>query len=117
VKKEMEPVDITNAEHYNLGDQCDGWHMLKTVGLSVIQERVPSRAAEIMHYHEHAYQFFYVLVGTATLELRDQCFTLHPGQGMAVPPNHPHRLVNNTDIDLSFLVISSPMSHGDRVLV
>ena len=22
-------IDIDNAEHYNWGDNCDGWHLLK----------------------------------------------------------------------------------------
>mgnify|MGYP006207291555 FL=1 len=48
------------VEHYNWGDKCDGWHMLKTEGLSVIEERMPAGTAETMHYHEHAQQFFFM---------------------------------------------------------
>ena len=31
--------DINNTEHYNWGEACDGWHLLKTDSLSVIQEK------------------------------------------------------------------------------
>jgi mannose-6-phosphate isomerase-like protein (cupin superfamily) len=113
----MEPIDIGNAEHYTWGGNCDGWHLLKSAGLSVIQERVPPGGAETAHYHRHAYQFFYVLAGTATLEIGDRRVTLQAGQGIPVPPNQPHRLVNEADADLSFLVVSAPMAHGDRVPV
>jgi mannose-6-phosphate isomerase-like protein (cupin superfamily) len=59
------PVSISNAEHYVWGQVCDGWHLLKSDGLSVICERVPPGAGEIAHYHERAHQFFYVLSGRA----------------------------------------------------
>jgi hypothetical protein len=29
-----------NAEHYNWGPGCDGWHLLKDPELSVIKERM-----------------------------------------------------------------------------
>ncbi len=113
----MEIISRENAEHYTWGDICDGWHLLKTSGLSVIQERVPSGGAEVMHYHEHAHQFFYVLSGEATLEINDRKILIHPQQGISIPPKMTHRLLNETKQDLSFLVISAPMSHGERVLV
>lgn len=113
----MEIVSVKNAEHYTWGGVCDGWHLLKSSALSVIQERVPPGGAEVKHYHEKAHQFFFVLSGEATLEIRDKKMVLGPHQGVSVPPNVPHRLLNETNQDLSFIVVSSPMSHGDRILV
>ncbi len=113
----MAIVSVENAEHYVWGGACDGWHLLRTPDLSVIQERVPPGAAEARHYHEKARQFFYVLSGQATLELADKKITLGPGQGLAVPPLAPHRLLNQGEQDLQFLVVSAPMSHGDKILV
>ena len=113
----MEIVSIENSEHYSWDKICDGWHLLKSPALSVIQERVPAGAAEARHYHEKAQQFFFVLSGEATMELEDKKFVLGPRQGIAVPPLAPHRLLNEGKEDLSFLVVSAPMSHGDRVLV
>jgi mannose-6-phosphate isomerase-like protein (cupin superfamily) len=113
----MEIVSLGNAEHYTWGDVCDGWHLLKSAALSVIQERVPPGGSETMHYHEKAHQFFFVLSGAATLETEGQRLVLGPQQGLSIPPNVPHRLLNEAQTDLSFIVVSSPMSHGDRVLV
>jgi mannose-6-phosphate isomerase-like protein (cupin superfamily) len=113
----MEIVSLDNAEHYTWGGVCDGWHLLKSSALSIIQERVPPGGAEVKHYHEKAHQFFFVLSGEATLEIEDKKLALGPQQGVSVPPNVPHRLLNETKQDLSFIVVSVPMSHGDRVLV
>ena len=113
----MEIVSRENAEHYTWGGVCDGWHLLKSSGLSVIQERVPPGGAEVKHYHEQAHQFFFVISGEATLEIQYKKIVLRPQQGVSVPPKVPHRLLNEAKQDLSFIVVSAPMSHGDRVLV
>ena len=62
-------------------------------------------------------QFFFVISGEATLEIQHKKIVLRPQQGVSVPPKVPHRLLNEAKHDLSFIVVSAPMSHGDRVLV
>jgi mannose-6-phosphate isomerase-like protein (cupin superfamily) len=111
-----DPIDKTVAEHYNWGDGCDGWHLLKHPDLSVIQERVPPKSCEIRHFHNKARQFFYVLSGIATIELDGKVVTFGPNQGLHVPPGVPHRFVNNGDTDVTFLLVSSPPTAGDRVI-
>ena len=113
----METASTENAEHYTWGGICDGWHLLKSGGLSVIQERVPPGGAEVRHYHGQAHQFFFVLSGEATLEIENEKVVLGPQQGLSVPPKVPHRLLNEAGQEVSFIVVSSPMSHGDRILV
>ena len=112
----MEIVSRENAEHYVWGDVCDGWHLLKSSGLSVLQERVPPGGAEVKHYHEKAHPFFFVLSGEATMEIKDQRFVMGPEQGIAIPPKVGHRLLNEGKQDLSFIVVSAPMCPGDRVI-
>ena len=113
----MPAISRNNAEHYFWGGECDGWHLLKSNGLSVIEERVPPGGSEAKHYHQHSHQFFYILSGHATLEIEDRRHVLSPHEGFSVQPRVSHRLLNETPEDLSFLVISAPMSHGDRVTV
>jgi len=113
----MNVTSKDNAQHYRWGEVCDGWHLLKTDQLSVIQERVPPGAAEQRHYHQHSHQFFFVLSGQATIEVDEQIFTLGAQQGLSVAPRQAHRLRNDSDQDLIFIVVSAPKSHGDRVLV
>jgi mannose-6-phosphate isomerase-like protein (cupin superfamily) len=113
----MAAISKENSEHYAWGKACDGWYLLKTPALSVIQERVPPGGSETRHYHQQAQQFFFVLSGEAVMELENEEVVLGPQQGFAVPPGSPHRLLNRGNSDLVFLVISAPPSHGDRVPV
>ncbi len=106
-----------NAEHYTWGDGCDGWHLVKRDDLSVIQERVAPGKSEVMHYHEHARQFFYVLKGTATLVFDTGDIVLREREGVEVPPKVPHQLRNDSSEELEFLVVSAPKSHGDRIVI
>ena len=110
------PVSTKNAEHYIWGGTCEGWHLLKHPGLSVIQERVPPGGREVPHYHRYAQQFFYVLAGEAIIELAEGIVRLAPGQGYAVTAGVRHQLRNEGETTLEFLVISAPHAHGDRVL-
>ncbi len=112
----MAVVSKENAEHYTWGEGCDGWHLAKTPGLSVIRERVPPGGAEVKHYHAKAEQFFYVLSGVATMETDSGVYTIDADHGLHVAAGVSHRLSNRGDVDLVFLVISSPPSHGDRVV-
>jgi len=91
----MEAISKKNSEHYTWGGICDGWHLLKSPGLSVIQERVPPGGAESRHYHERAQQFFFVLSGEAVMEIENKEVVLGPQEGFAVPPGSPHRLLNS----------------------
>ena len=111
----MEPVSRENAEHYFWGGKCDGWHLVKTPGISIIEERVPPGGAETRHVHARSEQFFYVLAGTATVEADGRVHELHSNEGLHIPAGKPHRLSNRCGENLSFIVVSVPPSHGDRV--
>lgn len=113
----MKIVNTGNATHYRWGDNADGWHLLRSDSLSVIEELVPPGTQEARHYHNVAQQFFYVLSGIASIEIDGECFELAAGSGIHVPPKTPHQLLNKQSAALSFLVISQPPSHGDRVCV
>ena len=111
----MKIVNTANAEHYKWGLNSDGWHLLKTTGLSVIEENVPSNEQEVRHYHQQAQQFFYILEGTAHIEISGTEFVIEAGNGIHVPAMKPHQLSNKSDQVLRFIVVSQPHSHGDRV--
>ncbi|OGU34585.1 MAG: cupin [Ignavibacteria bacterium GWB2_35_6b] len=108
---------LENAEHYNWGNNCDGWHLLKCDNLSVIQEKVPPGCSEVKHYHNFSRQFFYILKGTATIEIGNKIFSLNTFEGIEVKPGQSHQLRNETNIDLEFIVVSSPKSHDDRIVL
>lgn len=109
-------INKQNAEHYIWGDNCDGWHLVKNSELSVIHERMPENTSEVRHYHSQARQFFFVLSGTATLEIDGEQVVLRPLEGVEVPPFLPHQMLNESNQPVEFLVISKPASKGDRIL-
>jgi mannose-6-phosphate isomerase-like protein (cupin superfamily) len=108
-------ISTRTAEHYVWGGCCDGWHLLRSAELSVIQERMPPGAAESRHRHGRARQFFYVLAGRLTLELEGARHELCAGEGLEVPPMSAHQALNESGAEVSFLVVSQPPSHGDRL--
>ncbi|HVF24876.1 MAG TPA: cupin domain-containing protein [Anaerolineales bacterium] len=110
-------ISIENAEHYIWGDVCDGWPLLKRDDMSVIQERVPAGAAEVMHYHDSARQFFYILQGEGSMIFEEQEVTLKKGQGIEIAPQVKHQFKNQSNDDVHFLVISVPSTRRDRINV
>ncbi|ELY5930835.1 cupin domain-containing protein [Cronobacter turicensis] len=108
-------ISKANAEHYLWGGDCDGWHLVKSQGLSVIHERMPGGRAERRHYHEQSRQCFFVLSGVLTMELNGERVTLAPGEAIEIPPQAPHQARNDAPEAVEFLVISQPTTRGDRV--
>lgn len=104
-----------NAEYYTWGDNCDGWHLLKTDNLSVIEESMPVGTQEKMHLHQIAQQLFYILSGEATFIIDDLRAVVKAKQSIHIVANTKHSISNSGDQDLKFLVISAPKAHGDRV--
>ena len=115
----MQPTSRQTAEHYTWGgpqrSQCDGWHLVKTAELSIIEELMPPGAKEVRHSHVRARQFFFVLEGELTLELDHGEFVVQAHQGIEIPPGQAHQALNKSEHRVRFLVTSQPPSHGDRV--
>jgi len=110
-------IDKNTTEHYTWGQHCDGWHLIKSDTLSVIQESMPPHTSEIRHLHKHALQFFFVLTGQATIEYNGKVHILNTHQGLEVKPGVVHQVFNKSEQVLHFIVVSSPPSHGDRIQV
>ncbi|HEX7158430.1 MAG TPA: cupin domain-containing protein [Edaphobacter sp.] len=109
------PISIANAEHYIWGSNCDGWHLVKTPELSIIEEQMPPGTSEVRHHHVRARQFFYVLEGELTMEIEHHDFALKAGEGIEVSPGQAHQAINRSAAPVRFVVTSQPPSHSDRV--
>lgn len=108
-------TSATSAEHYTWGNCCDGWYLVKTPELNIIQERMPPGTSETLHKHQKARQFFFVLSGEASIEREGKLSIVHAGEGLEVPPGIAHKVVNKSRQKLEILVTSQPPSHGDRI--
>lgn len=112
----MSPISTETAPHYTWGGDCDGWHLVQSAGLSVIQETMPADRVEVWHYHERAEQFFYVLDGVLTVEVAGEIHQLSVQQGIQVLAGQPHQVRNESGQAVGFLVVSVPPSHSDRIV-
>jgi quercetin dioxygenase-like cupin family protein len=112
-------ISTANADSYKWGgpkaDQCYGWHLVRTPQLSIIEESMPPGTSEHRHSHLYARQFFYVLEGELAIEIEGAQIFLVAGEGLEIPPEQNHQVMNRSDTTARFLVTSQPPSHGDRV--
>ncbi len=108
-------INTTTAEHYTWGNNCDGWHLVKTPDLSIIEELMPPGTSEVRHHHTRSRQFFYVLQGEFTMEIEHHDFTLKPGEGIEIAPGQSHQAINRSSAPVRIVVTSQPPSHGDRI--
>jgi mannose-6-phosphate isomerase-like protein (cupin superfamily) len=112
-------VRAESAEHYKWGGphgtDCDGWHLVKTPELSIIEELMPAGTQEVRHLHVRARQFFFVLQGELTLAIETEQVVLHAGEGIEIPPGQRHQALNQSAGPVRMIVTSQPPSHGDRV--
>jgi mannose-6-phosphate isomerase-like protein (cupin superfamily) len=97
------------------GEACDGWHLVRTPLLSIIEEIVPPGASEHRHHHLHARQFFYVIEGELSIEIAGTHLHFNPGEGVEIAPGQAHQVMNRSTAPVRFLVTSQPPSHGDRI--
>lgn len=104
-----------NIPHYNWGENCDGWVFVENENLSVKQERMPAHTSEQLHYHEKAQQFFFILKGTATFEMEDETIEVKANEGLHIEAGKKHRIINNGEDDLEFVLSSQPTTKGDRI--
>lgn len=107
-------INTSNSEHYTWGNNCDGWHFLKSDSLSIIREKMPPGTEETPHFHGKAQQFFFILSGVATFVMDNKTETVSAHEGLHIPPGMKHQIRNNGTEELHFLVISEPKAHGDR---
>lgn len=78
---------------------------------------MPAHTSEVKHYHQQSQQFFFVISGTATIKIDGNEIALNSQEGVEVPPLVTHQVFNKSNEEIEFLVISQPISKGDRVLV
>jgi mannose-6-phosphate isomerase-like protein (cupin superfamily) len=110
-------IEKQKAPHYTWGNNCDSWVLTESPGLSVKQENMPPGSCEVLHFHKHVQQFFYILNGIATFYVDDQKMTLSVQQGITILPGAKHYIANESDDLLEFIIVSQPAVNADRVNV
>jgi len=101
--------------HYVWGNHCDGWNLVDNADLSVKMERMPPHTTEQLHFHQRSRQFFFILKGTAVFETEEGRIEVKARQGLEIRPQLRHRILNEGEEDLEFILCSQPSTTGDRV--
>lgn len=111
----MQVLNKHNVLHnYKWGNNCDGWVLVDTNELTVKQKLMPAQTAESLHYHKKSQQFFFILKGIATFEVDGKIFSVKENEGFHTPADKKHRIINNTNSDLEFILSSQPSTNNDR---
>jgi mannose-6-phosphate isomerase-like protein (cupin superfamily) len=97
------------------GDGCSSWTLADHDDLHVQREHMPPGTTEQRHVHSRVRQVYFVLSGDAVVRFDDRDEPLAAGASVDVPPGTPHRIRNESDGDLEFLVISTSAPRADRV--
>ena len=104
-----------SLKHYQWGANCDGWNLVDEEGLSVKQELMPAGTSEAQHYHQKAQQFFFILKGSATFEIEGTTIKVNEGEGLHIEAGQKHRVLNESDEELEFILSSQPSTRNDRI--
>ena len=111
-------INPSSAEHYKwggpTGTDCDGWYLVRTPDLTVIEELMPPGTREERHQHARSRQFFFVLEGELTMEVEHHHFSVTAGSGIEIHPGQAHQAMNSGSSPVRMVVSSQPDSHGDR---
>jgi mannose-6-phosphate isomerase-like protein (cupin superfamily) len=83
--------------------------------LSVKQEKMPAGTSEALHYHEHAQQFFFILKGVAVFEVEGESITVNELEGLHIPAGKKHRISNQSESSIEFILSSQPSTANDRI--
>ena len=110
------PVTSKNhpLHHAKWGAGCDAWTLLNTEELCIKQETMPPGTEEVLHYHQKAQQYFFILSGEAVFEVDNVIILVHKGEGIHITAGKQHRVMNKYSGDLKFLVCSQPSTINDR---
>ncbi|MCD4686426.1 MAG: cupin domain-containing protein, partial [Anaerolineae bacterium] len=91
-------MDIRNADHMEGFTSAHGEVVFELLGAaagnsqqhSLAQIVIPPGKASRKHYHPVAEESYYILSGTARLEIDDDTTTLGPGDSVILLPNQVH---------------------------
>jgi len=99
------------AKEWALG--CFAWEYLSIKELSINLEKMAPRSKSEPHVHKTSRQVFFIIKGEARFYLADKEHALKLFDGIEVPPNQKHWIVNASDEELLFLLVSSPRTEDD----
>lgn len=85
---------------------------------SLAEARLAVGQATAAHYHPLTEEIYYLLVGTARMEIDGEARDVGPGDAIAIPPGATHQITNTGEVELKFLCLCAPgYEDSDTVMV
>lgn len=83
---------------------------------SLAEARLPLGGQTTRHYHPRTEEIYYMLEGSARMEIAGEFREVGPGDAIAIPPGAAHQITNTGDVVLKFLCCCAPgYEHDDTV--
>jgi mannose-6-phosphate isomerase-like protein (cupin superfamily) len=108
------PVNSRTAEPQRWGNGCQGWTLLTRPSIHVMEEEMAAATRERRHLHQSVSQLYYILSGSAVVNVADTEHPLGAGDAIEIAPGKHHQIRNDSADSLRFLVISSGPPRNDR---
>ena len=84
---------------------------------SLAEARLPVGAQTDAHFHPLCEEIYYLLEGTARMQVEDDVRDVGPGDAIAIPPGARHQITNTGESELKFLCCCAPAyEHDDTVI-
>lgn len=84
---------------------------------SLAEARLPAGAATQAHYHPQTEEIYYILEGTAQMQIGDELQNVGPGDAIAIPPGAVHQITNTGEATLRFLCCCAPGYENDDTVM
>ena len=119
-------MDITNLEEAIPFTTKDGSQIRELLAYrnsciekqSLAEARLMVGAQTAAHYHQRAEEIYFLLVGSARMQIGDEVLEVRPGDAIAIPPGQVHQITNTGNVELRFLCICVPAyEDADTVMV
>lgn len=83
---------------------------------SLAEARLPPGGRTTRHFHPRTEEIYYLLEGTARMEIAGEVCDVGPGDAVAIPPGAAHQITNTGNVVLKFLCCCAPgYEHDDTV--
>lgn len=82
---------------------------------SLAEARLPAARSTQRHYHKVSEEFYYLLEGTALMEIDGESREVNPGDAILIPPGAWHQITATTDL-LILCCCAPPYDHADTYL-
>ncbi|HWA98582.1 MAG TPA: cupin domain-containing protein [Pirellulales bacterium] len=84
---------------------------------SLAEARLPPGASTTPHYHPQTEEIYYLLEGSARMQIGNETRDVGPGDAIAIPPGQTHQITNTGTQTLTFLCCCAPGYENDDTVL